>query len=202
MNDSLRIASQQLGRMRGMNRFYHERFFADVRFTTAATIALIVAGAWADPIAFLLVPPVALIGAVQTAFDASYLIFARHYSTVLEQKINEASSSNVLVAHEMENSYLFPLNDRKIVTASFGPAFSWFGFVTLFYTALGVIAFGFGLALGWNTLIDAGSGWTVAYLGALGTLTVAGLITGMWWFVGGTGERRLAAALENVTLTR
>lgn len=202
MNDALRIATQQLSRMRGMNRFYHERFFADVRFTTTAVVALIVAGAWADPIAFLLVPPIALLGAVQTAFDASYLIFSRHYSTVLERKINEASSSKVLVAHEMENTYLFPLDDRKIVTAGFGPGFSWFGFVTLFYTALGIIAFGFGLALGWDTLVEAGSGWAVAYLGALGTLSIAGLVTGLWWFVSGTGERRLAAVLENVTLSQ
>ena len=98
--------------------------------------------------------------------------------------------------------HLVPLDDRKIVTAGFGSAFSWFGFVTLFYTALGIIAFGFGLALGWNTLIDAGAGWTVAYLGSLGALTLAGLVTGLWWFVGGTGERRLAAVLENVTLSR
>ena len=202
MNESMRIATQQLSRMRGMNRFYHERFFADVRFTTAAVVALFVAGAWAHPIAFLLIPPLALLGAVQTAFDASYLIFSRHYSTVLERKINEASSSNVLVAHEMENTYLFPLGDRKIVTAGFGQSFSWFGFVTLFYTALGVIAFGFGLALGWTTLTDAGSGWVVAYLGSLGILTLAGLVTGLWWFVAGTGERRLSAVLENVTLDR
>ncbi len=200
MNDSLRIATQQLSRMRGMNRFYHERFFADVRFTTIAVIALFVAGAWVGPIAFLLIPPIALLGAVQTAFDASYLIFARHYSATLERKINEATKSRVLVAHEIEDSYLFPLDETKIVTATMGSGFSWFGFVTLFYTALGILAFGFGLTLGWDLLLDSGAAWTAAYLGSLGLLSMAGLITGLWWFVGGTGEQRLKTALENVTL--
>jgi len=33
--------------------------------------------------AFLLVPVVALFGAPVTAFDASYLVFSRHYATAL-----------------------------------------------------------------------------------------------------------------------
>ena len=48
--------------MRGMNRFYHQRFFNDVRFLIVATIALFVVGFWEIPEAFLLVPAVALIG--------------------------------------------------------------------------------------------------------------------------------------------
>jgi hypothetical protein len=182
--------------MRGMNRYYHERFFSDVRFTTVSAVALFVLGFWEVPLAFLLIPPVALLGAAQTAFDASYLIFSRHYSETLERYLNEEVEASVLVAHEMENRYLFPLNDRKIVTASFGRDFSWFGFMTLFYTVMGVFAFGFGIALGWDPLLDAGSGWAIAYLASLGALAGVALVTGWWWFVGGAGERRLADVLE------
>ena len=57
--------------MRGMNRFYHERFFSDVRFTTIAIAALLVLGASQTELAYLLIPPIALLGAAQTAFDAS-----------------------------------------------------------------------------------------------------------------------------------
>ena len=41
MDDSTRIAAQQLGRMRGMTRYYHEQFFSDVRYSTLATAALL-----------------------------------------------------------------------------------------------------------------------------------------------------------------
>ncbi|MFW2383371.1 MAG: hypothetical protein ACN4GZ_16575, partial [Acidimicrobiales bacterium] len=196
MTSSTQLAANQLSRMRGMNRFYHERFFSDVRSTTVAVIALFVVGFWDVPLAFLLIPPVALLGAAQTAFDASYLIFSRHYSESLETYLNRLAGEPILIAHELEDSYLFPLNDKKIVTAAFGHSFSWFGFMTLFYTALGVLAFGFGLALGWPHLTAAGSGWVAAYTVTLGALSVGALGTGWWWFVHGTGERRLAAVLD------
>ena len=196
MTDSTQLAADQLKRMRGMNRYYHERFFSDVRFITVSVIALFLAGFWEIPFAFLLVPPLALLGAAQTAFDASYLIFSRQYSQALETYLNNAVGEEILVAHELENSYLFPINDTKLVTAAFGQGFSWFGFMTLFYTALGVVAFGFGLALGWPYLTAAGSAWTGTYVASLGTLSILALGTGWWWFVGGTGERRLTAVLN------
>ncbi len=179
-----------------MNRYYHERFFSDARFTTVSVVALFVLGFWEVPLAFLLIPPIALLGAAQTAFDASYLVFSRHYSETLERYLNEEVGESVLIAHELENRYLFPLNERKVVTASLDKDFSWFGFMTLFYTVMGALAFGFGLALGWRPLLDAGAAWAAAYLISLSVLAVTSLATGLWWFVGGEGERRLAAVLE------
>ena len=196
MKDAISLAAAQLRRMRGMNRYYHERFFADVRFVTVGVVALFVIGWWGVPLAFLLIPPLALLGAAQTAFDASYLIFSRHYAARLESYLNREVDEAVLIAHELENQYLFPLSSRKIVTAAFGRGFSWFGFMTLFYTALGVLAFAFGLALGWHSLIDAGTGWAVAYLSALGATGVTALVVGWWWFVSGTGEDRLTIVLD------
>lgn len=194
--ESSRLAADQLRRMRGMNRFYHERFFADVRFSSLAITALFVVGFWDVPKSFLLVPPLALMGAAQTAFDASYLIFSRQYSERLEQYLNTATGEQILVAHELEDRYLFPLNDRKIVTASLSRDFSWFGFMTIFYTVLGVLAFGFGLALGWPELSDAGDGWTAAYVASLAGLSLVSLLVGWWWFVAGAGERRLRTVLD------
>lgn len=196
MIDATELAAHQLARMRGMNRYYHERFFNDVRFSTTAIVALFVIGFWDVTLAFLLIPPVALLGAAATAFDASYLIFSRQYSEALERRLNDDVGKQILVAHEMENRYLFPINTRKIVTAAPGRDFSWFGFMTLFYTAMGALAFCFGLALGWHALFDAGSGWALTYLVCLGLLLVATFAAGWWWFVAGTGERRLADILD------
>jgi hypothetical protein len=193
--DASEIAAQQLGRMRGMTRYYHERFFTDIQYTTFASIVLFLFGWWGIGEAFLLIPVVSLIGAAMTAFDASYLIFARHYAAKLEDDINTDLGKEVLLAAKLENSYLFPLNRAKIVTASLSP-FTWFGFMTLFFTAIGVMSFGFGLALGLPVLTDHGSIWLAWYLTLLAALTLTTLVIGWWWFVSGVGEKRLSEILE------
>ena len=180
-----------------MNRYYHQRFFSDVRTTAAAVVLLLIVGWWQVEEAFLLVPVVALFGATMTAFDASYLLFARHYAARLEADLNAALGEGTLLAARLESRYLFPLNERKLVVAAFGGGFTWFGFMTLFITAFGIAAFGFGLALGLPVLRDQGPGWTISYLAVLGALTLAALAVGLWWFVGGEGERRLRAVLDN-----
>jgi hypothetical protein len=196
MDPTLRIAADQLGRMRGMTRYYHERFFSDIRLQVVLTIALFVAGFWQVRGAFLLIPVVALYGAVQTAFDASYLIFARQYAARLETYINSRLDYPVLVAAELERSYLFPLDETKVVTAAFGSGFTYFGFVTWFFTALGLLTYLFGFALGWPALTDAGDAWPAAYLVALLAATASALGVGWWWFVRGEGERRLRSILD------
>jgi di/tricarboxylate transporter len=180
--------------MRGMTRFYHERFFSDVRVASIGAIALLVVGWGWVPEAFALVPVVALIGAAASAFDASYLIFARHYAARLERVLDPRSE--LLVAAALEDAYLFPLNRRKLVVAGFGSGFTWFGFMTLFFTATGAAAYGFGLALAIPVVKDHGEAWLSLYLGALGVLTIAALAVGWWWFVMGAGERRLRAVLD------
>lgn len=112
-----------------------------------------------------------------TAFDASYLLFARHYAARLEADLNVAVSES-----------------RRLAALDRG--FTWCGFMTLFITAMGVVVFLVGLALGLPVLGDHGSGWVVAYLAGLGILTFAALAVGLWWFVGGEGERRLRSVLE------
>lgn len=187
----------QLSRMRGMTALYHKRFFFDINFTTVVVVALFVVGWWQVPEAFLLVPIVALMGAVATAFDSSYLTFARWYATYLERYLNEQLGQRIHVGAELEAAYLFELGTPKIVTIPMGGGFTWFSFVTAFYTLIGSVAYGFGITLGWPTLTDAPTAMQVAYLVGVGGLTVGALIAGVWWFVLGVGERRLASVLED-----
>ena len=196
--DSIRLAARQLDRMRGMNVMYHRRFFSDIRFTIVATIAILALGAGLHSAFFLAVPVVALLGAAQTAFDASYLIFSRHYATRLERYLNSRIEDPVLIAHLLEDAYLFPLSSRKVVTLAFGPGFSWFGWMTVLYTATGLAAYGTGAYLSLQVLDDIGSRALAAtYLVSLSVITVVTVGVGLWWFVGGEGERRLAAVLDN-----
>jgi hypothetical protein len=176
-----------------MTRYYHHRFFADTRNTALGVISLLLVGFWAIPEAFLLVPVVALLGANQTAFDASYLFMARRYAAALEGEINGAMRRAILVGAELEDRYLVPLDARRLVGLAFGRGFSWFGWMTGLYTALGIAAFTAGVWLGWDVLGSAGR---LAYLIALGTLTAASLIVGWWWFVAGEGQSRLDEVIE------
>lgn len=196
MDDRTQMAAAQLARMRGMTAMYHRRFFLDINITTVLILALFVVG-WfgADP-AFLAVPVVALMGAVQTAFDASYLVFARWYAAYLEQYLNDRAGARIHVAAEMEASYLFDLGSPKIVTIPVGGGFTWFAFVTIFYTVLGAFAYLFGLILGWGTLMDASVGVAVLYAAGLFGTTFAAFVVGVWWFAAGEGERRLERVLE------
>ncbi len=197
MEPELELAARQLERMRGMNAAYHRRFFSDIRFSVVAVLLLLLAGAEWERWLFLAVPFLALLGAVQTAFDASYLIFSRQYAARLERYLDERLDTNLLVAHRLEDAYLFPLDARKVVTLAFGRGFTWFGFMTLFFTLVGILAYLVGLGLTLDVLTDHGSTSLAAtYLGTLFGLTILALVVGGWWFVGGEGERRLRTILD------
>lgn len=196
--DELQVASDQLKRMRGMTAAYHRQFFHDVRFALTVGTGLFVAGFAGIEPAFLLIPFILLWAACQTAFDASYLHFARHYAAGLEVFINERLPSKVLVAHEMEHVYLYPLLTPKVVTVPLRGPLSWFGFMTMFITVGGVFMTVASAWLGWQLL--EGSAF-VAYWAGYGFLASSALIAGAWWFVGGVGERRLDSVLRPAGLS-
>lgn len=200
MDTDVALAAQQLARLRAMNSRYHQRFFADIRYSILAGGAAFVLGAATHPWLFAAAPVVALIGATTTAFHASYLIFSRQYAARLEAWLRERTGGP-LVAHRLEDAYLFPLDRRKIVTLAPGSGFTWFGYMTAFYTIVGAAAYAGGVVLTITTVFDGQHGTLSAvlgglYLGALGLLTVASLAVGLWWFAGGEGERRLREILD------
>lgn len=175
---------------------YHRQFFNDIRLAMTLILALFVIGFWVSPPAFLLIPFVALWAAVQTAFDASYLIFARHYAVRLERYLNAHVGETLLYGGRMEEAYFFQLGTRKVVTIDLGPGFSWFGYMTIFYTLTGIAAYGYGLVLGWTAVLSLQPDvWRTSYLVVLFVLTALSLVAGLWWFLGGVGERRLDETL-------
>lgn len=185
--DHLTLLHHQLVRMRSMDATYHRRFFGDVRYVTVLVLGLFVVAWTIDQAFLLLIPFVALIGACQTAFDASYLIFARRYAAALERRINSLAGSELLVGHRLEDAYLFHLGRDR------GAGFTWFGFMTTFYTLLGVGAYAVGLIGGLEHLDQS---VVPLYLVGLLGLTAFALVVGIWWFVSGKGDDRLAAILD------
>ena len=182
--DEITILNNQLSRMRSMNKYYHDQFLFDVRILFFFTIIFHYL-ALTNNTAYMLIPFISLFGSVLLAFHAHYLIFSRNYSEFIEIKINNILGSDVLIAHKLENSYLFPIKDRKIVVAKLGYDFSWFGYVTLFITFIGISSYIYSIVSLLNTEISQ------YYYLFIALITLITLIIGIWWFLLGNGEKRL-----------
>lgn len=188
--DELTILNKQLQRMRSMNKLYHLQFLKDVRFYIFMLTVLVVMSFYL-PKTFYLIPHIALFGSVMLAFHAYYLIFSRHYTEYLEKKINFAFKKDILITHKLENSYFFPIIDKKIVVAKIGKNFSWFSFVTLFITTYGFLIYSYGMFNILDKLYDT------TYFAVTLFITIVTLIFGYWWFVNNIGETRLMEEYDN-----
>ena len=135
--------------------------------------------------ALYLIPLISLFGSVLLSFHAYFLIFSRHYTEFIEKKFNSEYDENVLIAHELENDYFFPTQERKIVVAVLNKGFTWFSFVTLFITFYGISSFV------WAMIQIVNNDLNMNYIYLVSTITFITLVIGYWWFVSGTGEKRL-----------
>ena len=182
--DEINILNSQLTRMRQMNNFYHKQFLLDIRLLFFFTIIFFYISS-SNLNALIIIPYIALFGSVLLAFHAHYLIFSRNYSQFIEEKINNIYGNDILIAHKLENSYLFPIQEKKIVVAKLGKEFTWFGFVTIFITFLGISSYVYCIIQLINIRYE------VNYLIFLGLITLVTLFFGIWWFLLGNGEKRL-----------
>ena len=138
--EKITLYKEQLSRMRSMNRYYHDQFLLDVRILFIFNTVFIFLSL-NNKNALYLIPLISLFGSVLLSFHAYFLIFSRHYSEFIEKKINSEYDEDVLIAHELENDYFFPTQERKIVVAVFNKGFTWFSFVTMFITLYGISSF-------------------------------------------------------------
>ena len=85
----------------------------------------------------------------------------------------------------------FLQNKKKMVVAVFNKNFSWFSFVTLFITTYGFSSFL------WSVYMIYVSQLNLVYLYFVIGITVITLVVGYWWFISGTGEKRLERIFQN-----
>ena len=187
--DEITILNNQLSRMRSMNKYYHDQFLFDVRILFFFTIIFHYL-ALTNNTVYMLIPFISLFGSVLLAFHAHYLIFSRNYSEFIEIKMNKILGNDVLIAHKLENKYLFPINDKNIVVAKLGSEFTWFGVVTLFITFIGISSYVYSIVRLLNTDINSN------YYIFIGLITLITLIIGIWWFLLGNGENRLEKVFD------
>ena len=187
--EKITIYKEQLSRMRSMNKYYHDQFLLDVRILFVLN-TIFVYLALNNILAIYLIPLISLFGSVLLSFHAYFLIFSRHYTEFIEKKINNELEDNVLIAHELENDYFFPINERKIVVAVLNKGFTWFSFVTLFITIYGVSSYIWAITQIINNNLN------MNYIYFILGVTFITLVVGYWWFLSGIGEKRLERVLR------
>ena len=182
--EKITIYKEQLSRMRSMNKYYHDQFLTDVRVLFILNTIFIFLSL-GNPNALYLIPLISLFGSVILSFHAYFLIFSRQYTEFIEKRINIEYDEEILIAHELENEYFFPINQKKIVVAVLNKGFTWFSFVTLFITFYGVLTYA------WSIMKMFNNGMNTYFIYFILFITLVTLSVGFWWFLSGTGEKRL-----------
>ncbi len=182
--EKITIYKDQLSRMRSMNRYYHDQFLIDVRVLFVLNTIFIFLSLGSSNALYLL-PLISLFGSVILSFHAYFLIFSRQYTQFIEERINTEFDEDILIAHELENEYFFPINQKKIVVAVLNKGFTWFSFVTLFITFYGVSTFA------WSIYQIINNEMNINFVYFILLVTLVTLSVGFWWFLSGTGEKRL-----------
>ena len=182
--EKITIYKDQLSRMRSMNRYYHDQFLIDVRVLFVLNTIFIFLSL-SNSNALYLLPLISLFGSVILSFHAYFLIFSRQYTQFIEERINTEFDEDILIAHELENEYFFPINQKKIVVAVLNKGFTWFSFVTLFITFYGVSTFA------WSIYQIINNEMNINFVYFILLVTLVTLSVGFWWFLSGTGEKRL-----------
>jgi len=193
-----RLLHAQLRRMRAMNFKYHALFFRQINFwITLIALALVVSLLEPLRATIFLVPYLILYAAMQGTFHFHYIVFARRYARALEQKINQSNGSALLIAHRLEEAYLFPLDAPRFVGVSFGNPPSFFSAITFHYGIAG--------ALLWMLALYRASQLVPSFTPNFAPLnfyvpvtiawTLANVFYLAWYFIGQRDERRVEQIL-------
>ena len=182
--EKITLYKEQLSRMRSMNRYYHDQFLLDVRILFILNTVFIFLSL-NNKNALYLIPLISLFGSVLLSFHAYFLIFSRNYSEFIEKKINSEYDESVLICLLYTSDAADEPQERKIVVAVLNKGFTWFSFVTLFITLYGISSYIWAMSQILNNDLN------MMYIYLVSTVTFITLVIGYWWFVSGTGEKRL-----------
>jgi len=195
----LRVLQAQLERMRGMHYGYYVQFFqANHLFTVLTLLNIAVSLYYPFRAAIFVLPFFIVYAGFFCAYLLTYNLFARIYATALEKKINSLIGGEFLVAHRMEDEYIYRTPGTKFVALDLGRPWTPIGASTISFTVGGVLVYVLAayrafqllpslaphfppLAWYWPLLVV----WTLAHLAWL-----------VWFYVGGKPERTIAAIVN------
>ncbi|MCX7838227.1 MAG: hypothetical protein N2559_02055 [Anaerolineae bacterium] len=188
----------QLRRMRALNFRYHALFFRYINFWIAI-VALLLVASLLPPLhaTILLVPYIILYAAMQGAFHFHYIILARRYARALEQKLNALNGYEALIAHQLEDAYLFPLDASRFVGVNFGNVLSFFTAITLHYGIAGTVLWALALYRAAQLIPSLAPHFAPLHFYIPVTLawTLANMAYLAWYFIGQRDEKRVEQIL-------
>ena len=183
------ILHSQLKRIRSMNNFYHKQFLIDTRLMFVTLYFALGVAIFIKEI-YLWIPIGSIFFLVLLSYHANYLILSRTLSEHYEKEINTLFRKDLLIVNKVENNYLFPNVEKKIVVAGLGKNFTWTSFTTLFITIICILP-SYVAYIEHLQPINLSSYWVI-----IGSIYIPSLLFGIWWFITGAGESKIYKAME------
>ena len=183
------ILHSQLKRTRSMNNFYHKQFLIDTRLMFVTLYLALGVAVFIEEI-YLWIPIGSIFFLVLLSYHANYLILSRTLSEHYEKEINTLFRKDLLIVNKVENNYLFPNVERKIVVAGIGKNFTWTSFTTLFITIICILP----SYIAYKEYLEPI--YLDTYWIIIGFIYIPTLLFGIWWFLTGAGESKIYKALE------
>ena len=87
-----------------------------------------------------------------SAYFLTYVVFARVYATGIERRINRLLQDDVMIAHRLEASYLFPLSGQQFAGVPVRADQTFIGFITLHFWLLGAASIFLAAYRAWQLL--------------------------------------------------
>lgn len=198
----LRVMQAQLERMHGMHYGYYVQFFQATHLFTVLTLADIAISLY-HPFraAILLLPFFIVYAGFFCAYLLTYNLFARIYSAALEKKINSAIGAKLLVAHEIEDAYIYRTPAPKFVAIDLGRPYTFIGASTVSFTFGGIVLYLFAAFRAYQILPDLAAHFPpfspLVYWPLLAVWTGGHLAYLVWFYVGGKPEKTIAKIVSD-----
>ena len=198
----LRVMQAQLERMQGMHYGYYVQFFQATHLFTVLTLADIAISLYYPfRAAILLLPFFIVYAGFFCAYLLTYNLFARIYSAALEKKINSAIGAKLLVAHEIEDAYIYRTPAPKFVAIDLGRPYTFIGASTVSFTFGGIVLYLFAAFRAYQILPDLAAHFPpfspLVYWPLLAVWTGGHLAYLVWFYVGGKPEKTIAKIVSD-----
>jgi len=196
----LRVLQAQLERMRSMHYGYYSQFFqASHLFTILALLNLAISLVHPLRAAIFVLPFFIVYAGFFCAYLLTYNLFARIYATALEKKINSLLGGDFLVAHRMEEAYIYRTPGLKFVAIDLAQPWTFISASTVSVTLGGIVLYLLA-AYRSNQLVPElalhfppiGLFWPLLIVWTLGHLAYL-----LWFYVGGKPEKTIAAIVND-----
>jgi len=192
----LRVLQAQLDRMRSMHYGYYVQFFqANHLFTVLALLDIAVSLSYPFRAAIFVLPFFIVYAGFFCAYLLTYNLFARIYATALEKKINALLGGDFLVAHRMEEAYIYHTPGPKFVALDLSQPWTAISASTISFTVGGVLVYVLAAYRAWQLLPTFAPHFPPLnlYWPLLALWTLGHLAWLVWFYIGGKPEKTIAA---------